>query len=76
MSERKWPILKWTINREITPQRGFQEWLEANLTEAELDRIAPKKCKHELAFYMQDGEIKAACKDCYSRFKPTGWEEV
>ena len=87
MSERKWPNFYSLFIRDnfelITDfEKRVQKWFEVNLTEAELDRIAPKKCEHGNVISHHGNPMNLsyvryyACHQCGMRLKPLGWEEV
>lgn len=82
--KRKWPDFNLLNNINLSTQELFEKWLEENLTEKELDRVAPIECEHERV--VGELEINYAsnyskhkinvfqCVGCKQYLKSKGWE--
>jgi hypothetical protein len=94
--KRQWPFLSMprcgangsALDGDI--QHAFNKWLQENLTEQELDRVAPKlPCEHKNVKEARYPDLYGyrrfdcgpdyyghKCLDCGAKVKPKTWEAV
>ena len=75
MSERKWPNIFGHDYIGKISQKIAENWLEANLSREELDRLAPNEYSH-LDVKIGSNTAKFYCVECGAYLNPTTWEKL
>jgi hypothetical protein len=81
--KRQWPHPDFKNEDYIeNTQSIFEKWLQENLTEQELDRVAPKlPCPHENVSMIENVSMFGIsngfkCLDCGAKMKPASWVAI